>query len=156
VSDETLTQQTVSDTVEETNRAAVVRLIAAWNAGDIGMLAGLWAPSMVHHGREDHPTSAEDTAAGMRRFLAAFPDLKMDLESIVAEGDLVCTRIELRATHLGEFCGSPASGRPVRCRLMGQLRFEDGKVVEHWGVADGIGLLVQIGVLPEHLLAATA
>lgn len=141
---------------EEANRAAVVRLIDAWNAGDIGMLTSLWAPAMVHHGREPAPTSATDTAAEMGRFLAAFPDLKMDLQSVVARGDLVCTRIQLTATHLGEFCGAEATGRTVRCRLMGQLRFQDGKVVEHWGVADGLDLLVQIGVLPEHLLAATA
>lgn len=141
---------------EELNRDAVHRLVQAWNAGDIAALSGLWAPQMVHHGRESNPTSAAVTASEMQRFLSAFPDLKMELQSVLAEGDLVATRIQLHATHLGEFLGGEPTGRPVSCRLMGQLRFVDGQVVEHWGVADGLQLLTQIGLLPERFLAATA
>ena len=69
---------------------------------------------MVHHGREAEPISAAATAAEMQRFLAAFPDLKMELQSVVAEGDLVATRIQLHATHLGEFLGAEATGRACR------------------------------------------
>lgn len=141
---------------EQRNRQAVSRLIEAWNAGDVATLAGLWAPEMVHHGRESVPTSATATAADMQRFLAAFPDLKMELQSVVAEGDLVATRIQLHATHLGAFLDVEPTGRTVSCRLMGLLRFVDGRVVEHWGVADGLQLLAQIGLLPERFLAATA
>lgn len=141
---------------EERNRRAVVALVEAWNAGDIAALAASWAPDMVHHGRESDPTDAGTTAAEMQRFLSAFPDLTMQLQSVVAEGDMVCTRIELCATHRGPFLDADATQRLVRCRLMGQLRFADGKVVDHWGVADGIALLVQIGLLPERFLAATA
>jgi C-1 hydroxylase len=146
----------LSTAEEERNRRAVLRLIEAWNAGDVGTLASMWEPQMVHHGRESEPTSAADTAAEMQRFLAAFPDLKMELQSVIAEGDLVATRIQMHATHLGGFLDAEPTGRTVSCRLMGQLRFVDGRVVEHWGVADGLQLLAQIGLLPERFLAATA
>ena len=145
-----------SNAEEERNRRAVRQLIQAWNAGDVATLASMWEPQMVHHGRESEPTSAADTAAEMQRFLAAFPDLKMELQSVIAEGDMVATRIQMHATHLGSFLDAEPTGRSVSCRLMGQLRFVDGRVVEHWGVADGLQLLAQIGLLPERYLAATA
>jgi len=141
---------------EERNRQAVCKLIEAWNAGEVATLASMWEARMVHHGRESEPTSAVDTAAEMQRFLAAFPDLRMELESVIAEGDMVATRIQMHATHLGSFLDAEPTGRTVSCRLMGQLRFVDGRVVEHWGVADGLQLLTQIGLLPERFLAATA
>ncbi len=146
----------LSTAEEERNRQAVHRLIEAWNAGDVMTLASMWEAQMVHHGRESEPTSAADTAAEMQRFLAAFPDLKMELQSVIAEGDMVATRIQMHATHLGSFLDAEPTGRTVSCRLMGQLRFVDGRVVEHWGVADGLQLLAQIGLLPERFLAATA
>lgn len=142
--------------VEEINRAVVVRLVEAWNTGDLNALASLWNPQMVHVGREGEESSSSTTVSEMGRFLSAFPDLRMSLESVVAEGDMVCTRIELTATHRGAFLGTEPTHRPVRCRLMGQLQFADGRVVRHWGVADGLALLVQLGLVPDTFLAATA
>lgn len=135
------------------NKALVLRLIDAWNLGDIAAMRQLWSPVMVHHGREGQ-LSAEDTAAEMARFMKAFPDLQMEVHSIVAEDDLVATRLTVHATHSGEYMGIQPTGRKVRCVLMGQLRIVNGAVVDHWGVADALGMLVQIGVLPEELIAA--
>lgn len=142
---------------EEAQNVTHVRaLVEAWNQGDLGALSAMWAPNMVHHGRDNSSMPGGQTAAEMGRFLAAFPDLKMNLESIVADGDTVCTRIELVATHLGHYLGAAPTAERVHCRLMGQLRFANGLVVEHWGVADGIALLHQIGLIPDEYLQATA
>jgi C-1 hydroxylase len=92
----------------------------------------------------------------MSRFMQAFPDLRFELHSLIAEGDLVATRFTVHATHTGEYLGMKPTGRRVSCTLMGQLRVVDGAVVEHWGVADGLHLLQQLGLLPESFLAATA
>jgi C-1 hydroxylase len=135
------------------NKALVLRLIEAWNRGDIAAMSQLWSPVMVHHGRSGQ-LSAEETAAEMTRFMTAFPDLRMDVHSIVAEGDLVATRLTVHATHSGEYMGIPPTGRKVSCALMGQLRIVDGVVVDHWGVADAFGMLLQIGLLPAELSAA--
>lgn len=144
-------------TAEELANVAVVRrLIEAWNSGDLRALASAWAPEMVHHGRDDTPMPAVVTADEMGRFFAAFPDLTMDLEAVMAEGDTVCTRIRLTATHSGSYLGAASTGNRISCRLMGQLRFDSGRVIEHWGVADGLALLQQIGLIPDEYLQATA
>ena len=65
-------------------------------------------------------------------------------------------RFTLHGTHTGDYLGMGPTGRRVSCALMGQLRVVDGAVVEHWGVADGLHLLQQLGLLPESVLAATA
>ena len=138
---------------EADNKAVVRKLIDAWNDGDINALMTFWSPTMVHHGRTG-TVSAGDTAAEMRRFLEAFPDLRMELHSMVAEGDLVATRMTMHATHTGPYMGLPPTGRTVSCALMGQLLIIDGAVIDHWGVADALAVLVQIGMLPNEMSKA--
>lgn len=137
------------------NEAVVRQLIDAWNRGDVQSMAGMWHPEMVHHGRTG-PIQAGTTAQEMTRFIQAFPDLKMELEHVAGAEDFVYTRIRMTATHQAEFVGVPPTGKPMECSLIGQLRFEDGQVIEHWGIADGLALLVQIGAIDELYLQATA
>jgi C-1 hydroxylase len=137
------------------NKNLVRKLIDAWNDGDLDALMSYWSPRMVHHGR-DGALEAHSVAGEMSGFLAAFPDIHIDLEGLVAEGEMVATRLRLNATHQGEYLGRPPTGKRISCALMGQLRIVDGKVVEHWGVADALHMLRQLDLVPEHLLAATA
>jgi C-1 hydroxylase len=137
------------------NKALVRHMIASWNSGDLSGLTELWSPGMVHHGR-GRQMSAQYTAMEMSRFMEAFPDLHLEVHSLIAEGDLVATRLTFHGTHTGEYMNMKPTGRRVSCTLMGQLRVVDGAIVEHWGVADGLHLLQQLGLLPESFLAATA
>lgn len=137
------------------NKALVQRLIDAWNRGDLAGLTQLWSPHMVHHSR-DGQLSAESTATEMSRFMKAFPDLRLEVHSLMAENDLVATRLTVHGTHSGEYLGVKPTGRRVSVALMGQLRVVDGAIVDHWGVADGLHLLQQLGLVPEGFLAATA
>jgi C-1 hydroxylase len=137
----------------EENKALVRGLIEAWNRGDIHAMTQLWGPGMVHHGRNSTADS-QVTAAAMSGFQKAFPDLRMDVEGLVAEDDLVATRLTIRGTHTGEYMGIPATGQRIQCQMMGQLRVRDGAVVEHWGVADTMQILLQLGLLPREFAAA--
>ncbi|OXM65913.1 ester cyclase [Amycolatopsis vastitatis] len=137
------------------NKAVVQRLVDAWNVRDVSAMMRYWAPEMVHHGR-DGTLPAADVGAEMQRFITAFPDIHIEIEEIIAERDLVSTRLTVSATHSGPYLNIGPTGRAVRCALMGQLRLADGKVVEHWGVADTISLLEQIGLVDRTLLDATA
>jgi C-1 hydroxylase len=135
------------------NKALVLQLIDAWNRRDLAALTHAWSPSMVHHGR-DGVLDASSTAAEMARFMQAFPDLHMEVQSIIAEDDLVATRLTVQATHTGPYFGIEPTGQRVSCTMMGQLRVVDGAVVEHWAVADALQLMLQVGILPKELSAA--
>lgn len=65
-------------------------------------------------------------------FLSAFPDLKITVEGAVAEGDEVVVRWSVRASHLGNGLGFPATGRAVSFRGMTWIRYRDGKMIEGW------------------------
>jgi predicted ester cyclase len=79
---------------------------------------------------------------------AAFPDLVLDVQDIVAEDDGIALRYTLRGRHDGELMGIPASGERVSSDGMVFARFQDARAVERWGVQDMLTLLQQIGAFP--------
>lgn len=81
-------------------------------------------------------------------FRSSFPDARITIEDIVAEGDLVAARLMERGTHGGEFKGIPPTGRQVTYGSMTFLRIVDKKIVDHWGLLDMPSLLQQLGGTP--------
>jgi steroid delta-isomerase-like uncharacterized protein len=79
---------------------------------------------------------------------SAFPDLRLIIEDLVAEGDKVVMRATARGTHRGEFMGIPPTGKQISVTEIHICRFADGKVVEHWANSDQLGMLQQLGVVP--------
>lgn len=78
----------------------------------------------------------------------AFPDLNIQEEGAIAEGDAVSTRWSATGTHQGDFMGSKPSGR--RFRISGQSIYtvKDGKITEGWVNDDSLGMLQQLGLIP--------
>jgi steroid delta-isomerase-like uncharacterized protein len=74
-------------------------------------------------------------------FLAAFPDLQITVEGTVAEGDVVVVRWSVRATHLGDGLGFPATWRAVSFRGMTWIRYRDSKMIEGWDCWNQAGLI---------------
>lgn len=66
----------------------------------------------------------------------AFPDMRVTIEDMLAEGDRVAARVTMRGTHLGEFMGVAPTGKRVAVRAIDMFRIANGKIVEHWGHAD--------------------
>ena len=121
------------------------------NAGDIDGFGGLLADDFVEH--EVTPGLAP-TKAGVKDFFgmqrAAFPDMLMDVQDVVASGDKVVVRARFTGTHQGEFMGMPATGRNVDVQLIDIFRLAgDGLVHEHWGVYDALAMMQQLGAVPE-------
>ena len=81
-------------------------------------------------------------------FFAAFPDLTVTPEDLVAEGDRVVARYTWRGTHRGEFQGLSPTGRNVTVRGVGIFRIASGKIVEEWWQEDLLGLLRQLEAIP--------
>jgi steroid delta-isomerase-like uncharacterized protein len=82
-------------------------------------------------------------------FRTAFPDFYFTTEDQLAENDKVVSRVVTRGTHKGDFQGIPATGKKVKTEGIDILRFANGKAVERWGVFDNLGLLQQLGAIPE-------
>ncbi|HUA05150.1 MAG TPA: ester cyclase [Solirubrobacteraceae bacterium] len=134
----------------EDNKAIVRRIIdEAWNRGELATVDELFAPDYVEYNpRPGQEPGIEGYKGGILMLRAAFPDLRLELHEILAEGDRTAVRYTLHGTQEGELMGLPASGQRVASDGMVFARFEDGKVVERWGVQDMLTLLQQIGAFP--------
>jgi steroid delta-isomerase-like uncharacterized protein len=133
----------------EENKAVVRRWIDAYNARDTQGEAAARAPGFVAH--VPGAPGPLDGAAWMQfiaAFSAAFPDLHLTVEDIVAEGDRAAARVAFRGTHRGEFMGLPPTGKAVTFSSMEFNLMVGGAVVEHWVELDQLGLLQQLGGLP--------
>jgi len=120
------------------------------SAGDIAGFGDLVADDFVEH--EEVPGLApnkEGTLDYFRILLSAFPDMQMDVEDLIAGDDKTVARVKATATHRGEFMGVPPTGMHIEVRLIDIMRFDDdGLVCEHWGVADMLSLMQQLGAVP--------
>ncbi len=134
----------------EENKALMHRFVeAVQNQHNLALLDDLLAPTFVNHSAPPGlPADREGVRQLFTLFRAAFPDGRMTIEQMVAEGDKVATRKTFQGTHQGEFLGIAPTGRQVAISLIDIVRLVDGKLVEHWNVVDNLGLLQQLGVVP--------
>lgn len=128
-----------------TMRTAYERISAA----DLDGFAALVADDFVEH--EEIP-GLPPTKAGMleyfRALSSAFPDLRMRVDDLITQDDKAVARVTASAHHDGDFMGVPASGAQVEMQLIDIMRFDEaGLVAEHWGVADMMSLMSQIGTI---------
>ena len=97
---------------------------------------------------------------GLKQLVTAwrtgFPDAVQRVDKIMALGDTVVVRLTWEGTHLGEFMGTPPTGKKVSVETIGIDRVVDGKVVEGWGQLDMLGLLTTIGAMVPAAPAAEA
>jgi steroid delta-isomerase-like uncharacterized protein len=137
----------------ETNKALVRREFEEMfcQGGELDSAGEFYAPDYVLH----EPTSGEVRGLEAARLFAAayreaFPDLQSAIEDQVAEGDKVVSRFRGRGTHLGETQDfGPATGNRIEITGITIDRFADGRIVEEWTNYDALGLLQQIGLVPE-------
>jgi steroid delta-isomerase-like uncharacterized protein len=122
------------------------------NAGDIAGFGDLVAENFVEHqrpGGPGFPATKKGTLEFFRILLSAFPDWRMTVEDLIADGDKAVARVTVTGTHKGEFMGVPPAGTRVDVQLIDIMRFDGaGLVSEHWGVADMLSLMQQLGVVP--------
>lgn len=80
--------------------------------------------------------------------LVGMPDWHTEIEELIGEGDKVVARITMTGTHMGDFFGIPPTGNKISFSGIYIARIADGKIVEHWGEEDSLGLLHQLGAMP--------
>jgi len=131
--------------------AMVRRFYSLLSDGDIDGFGDMLADDFVEH--EETPGLAP-TKDGVLEFFriqrAAFPDMRLDPEDILVDGDKVVTRARMTGTHEGELMGMPPTGKSVDVQLIDIIRFgNDGLACEHWGVFDLMAMMQQLGAVPD-------
>ena len=130
----------------EETRAAISRAVEGFNdPANREAYLDLYAGEAVYHGVG---AGIEAIRGFYEAIWTAFPDARLEIEDVVAEGDKVACRFAMRATHRGPFQGIPATGRPVKLTGITILRLANGRCVERWNQADFLGLMQQLGVAP--------
>jgi len=135
---------------EEQNKKVLERVIEeAYSKGNVDVLDELFAPNFIEHQAGILPPTVEGVKRSIAYLRGAFPDMKLTIEEIIANGDKTWARITGRGTHRGPFMGLPPTGKSFAITIMDVCRFENGQIVEHWGVADQLAVMVQLGGLPR-------
>ena len=140
----------------EHNKALVRRLMEEdISQGDEAVADAIIHPEFVDH---TNPPGMQKGIDGhkaiVRLFRSVFPDLEWRIDDLIAEGDKVVARTTMRGTQRGEFFGIPPTGKVVEMTGVHVLRVADRKIVEHWGNNDDLGLLRQLGAIPDPAEAA--
>lgn len=121
----------------------------AYSLGMLEVIDEVMAPNFVEHQAGIVPPTAEGVKKSIALLRRAFPDLKLTIEEIVEIGDKTWARMTGRGTHLGPFMGIAPTGKPFTITVIDVCRYENGRIAEHWGVADQFALMAQIGALPR-------
>ena len=122
----------------------------AYDGGKLGELDNILAPDLISHNHMPGvPTGLAGAKLVHQGLLVAFPDSKTTIEDLVSFGDKVVMRGTATGTNTGSFMGAPPTGQSFKVTTMSVFRIANGKMVEHWGVVDGTGVMQQLGLMPS-------
>jgi predicted ester cyclase len=117
----------------------------------------LYSNSVIHHG---FSSRIRPGIPGLRdhyvALLKGFPDLRIEIDDIIAEGEKIAHRFRFSGTHRGEFLGIPATQKSISASGMQMNLFSGGKCIEVWSVHDSYHFLSQIGAVSQLREKSTA
>jgi steroid delta-isomerase-like uncharacterized protein len=132
----------------ERNKATMRRWFEeVWNQGRVGAIDEMLPTHGVVHGLGPDVHGPAEFKPFHATFRDAFPDMRIDLDEMIAEGDLVAARWTATGTHRGDSLGFPATGQRAQFSGMVFGRFENGQIVEGWNNFDQLGLFTQLGAV---------
>jgi len=143
-----MTQRT--HTQEQEQAIGVFRRVIeeGFNRGDLAALDDLFTPDFREHQRGFPTPDLAGLKRGIEGLRRAIPDLRLEIEDVIFEGDRACFRLVGQGHRQGQFGPVPGSGKPVTVDVIDISRFQDGRIAEHWGIADRMGVMEQVG-MPE-------
>jgi steroid delta-isomerase-like uncharacterized protein len=107
----------------------------------------LIADTFMNHGVPNPHVGPQGYKMFVKQFIKAFPDMKINIQQIIAEGDTVATRGFIYGTHDGEFMGIPPTNKKIRIDYFDFWKIRDGKCIENWVQMDMAGIIQQLGPL---------
>ncbi|MGB8009694.1 MAG: ester cyclase [Terriglobales bacterium] len=133
----------------EKNKAVARRVFdEIFNQGRFEVADEIYARNFVNHVIHRDAGLKEDQDAA-RGWKLAFPDLKIAVLKEIAEGDLVTVLYSITGTNTGEGNGLPATGKKIEGRGITIWRIENGKITEEWSEFDQLGMMKELGLLPD-------
>ena len=132
----------------EQNKALVLQFYKAFDDRKMDQALDLLASDFVaHQAGIPEPLNGEGFKQFGMSFYLAFSQGQHNFDEVIVSDDRVVTCGTFTATHLGEFQGLPPTGKQISLSIMHIDRVEDGKIVEHWGQGDALGLMQQLGIV---------
>lgn len=133
----------------EQNKEVFRRVIQeGFNNGNLDALDSCFPLTYIEN-QFDLPPTLEQFKGSIHYLRETFSPFSLTIEDMVADGDKVWARMTGRGTDSKGFMGRPPTGKSFAITVIDICRFENGKIVEHWGVPDRFHQLVQLGVLPR-------
>ena len=129
-----------------------------FNLGNLEVVDAITSPDLVEHQNfgPDHAPGAAGVRAVVESLRRAFSDFRLAIEDLAVSGDTVWLRMAATGTNDGSFMGHAPTGRPIRIDVFDAIRVENGRMVEHWGVPDRLGVLLQLGLMGPPAAVAVA
>ena len=139
-----------ASSLQEQNKAIAKRTFEEiFSQGRFELATELYAKDFINHGLHSNASLEEDQAA-LRGWHAAFPDVVVVPEKLIAENDLVTIYWIARGTNTGTGNGLPATGKKAELAGITIWRIADGKIKEEWSAFDQLSMMKQLGLLPAN------
>lgn len=134
----------------EENKTLIRRFYEeVFNKRNLAALDDFFAPDHVDHTLPPGlPVGPEGTKQAIATMLKGFPDLRVTIEDMIAEGDKVVIWFTTHGTQQGTLGGIPPTGKQVAVSTIEITRMAGGKIAEDWGLDDRLGMLRQLGLVP--------
>ncbi len=138
-------------TEQERNKQICRDYFKAFLARDTAWMAKHIAPDFVRHdpGLPFEVRGPQGVAALHDALLPAFPDMELPLLDFVAEGEKVLVRLKVLGTHTGAFGDMAPTGKRIDVAVLDLFQIRDGVLIEHWAQLDNLGMMKQLGALPN-------
>jgi steroid delta-isomerase-like uncharacterized protein len=144
---EELVQFKAQSELEELNKSIIHRYWEGkWNDRRPEILDQLQTPDVVYHGTSETLNGLEEYKQAYNHYRSALHDTRVEILGLIAEGDLVMSRVVLHATQAGELGGIPPTGKEIHTTAFTVFRLVEGKIVEEWEVIDELGMMMQLGM----------
>ena len=135
----------------EENKAISRRVpVEVFEQGRLDVIDEIFAPDFIEH--MTPPPGVPQGRAGIKAIASAlrtgFPDIKYKIDHQIGEGDFVASYVTVSGTHKGEIFGMAATGKHATWAEAHFVKLVNGKLTEHWGVQDQLGMLRQLGLAP--------
>jgi steroid delta-isomerase-like uncharacterized protein len=133
------------------NKAVAQKTVDAMNTGNLALLDSAFIPNFVEHTPDPmiEAKGIEGLKEGYSMMRTAFPDVKIEVLSMVAEGDKVMIHQTFIGTNTAAWGPMPATGKAVKADGVDIFTLKDGKITEHWAVYDAMKMMEQMGLMPD-------